>query len=191
MKSRILKYILIFIVITVINALLSHFAVLNYSIVPGITEVYFAVAFMIAFTLWFGLWGAIAAYLGCFIGAGLFDMLPLSINLYWSFADVWQVIIPLIAFRFLNADTGLTTKKDFLIFLIFGIVLNNAVGAAWGTIMYAAADVITWEHLSTAFLAWFIGNMIVTAIITTLLLKYVSPYIKKAGLTVNKNWFLD
>ena len=75
---------------------------------------------MIAFTLWFGVWGAVAAYVGCVIGAGIPAGLPLSVNLYWSLADLWQVLIPLIAFALLKADVGLRTKRDFAVFLTFG-----------------------------------------------------------------------
>ncbi|RJS78776.1 hypothetical protein CW713_09050 [Methanophagales archaeon] len=57
---------------------------------------------------------------------------PLNINLYWSLANLWQVLIPLIAFKRFDADIGLRTRRDFLIFLIFGWLLNNLVGASWG-----------------------------------------------------------
>ena len=86
-------YLIILIIITIINSLLSHFAVITWQIAPGVSGLYFAVAFMIAFTLWFGVWGAIAAYIGCFIGAGMSTGLPPVVNAYWSLADFWQVLI--------------------------------------------------------------------------------------------------
>ncbi len=169
-------YLAIFIVIIIINSLLAHFAVISWQIAPGVAGLYFAVAFMIAFTLWFGVWGAIAAYIGCFIGAGVTAGMSLGVNAFWSLADLWQVLIPLIAFKTSGADVGLKTKKDFLIFLIFGLVLNNLAGAGWGAITFAAGE-ISWKQ--DIFVSWFITNLIVTIVITPLLLIYLTPRIKR------------
>jgi hypothetical protein len=181
-------YVLILVVTIVINLLLARFAVIATPIAPGVAAIYVAVAFMIAFALWFGLWGAIAAYVGSFIGAGLLSGIPLDINSYWSLADLWQVLIPLIAFRALNADVGLRTKRDFLIFLIFGWILNNLIGAIWGAITLILGGIALWNEFSVLFTGWFVGNLIVTIIITPLLLRFVTPFIKKYGLYVKGYW---
>ncbi|MFC1905577.1 hypothetical protein ACFLXL_02075 [Chloroflexota bacterium] len=188
-KNRVYTLALICLIVTILNVVLSRFAAVTCPIVPGAASLYFAIGFMITFTLWFGLWGAIAAYLGCFIGAGLLMGMPLSVSLYWSLADLWQVIIPLVAFRTLHAGTGLQTKRDFLIFLAFGIMLNNVVGAAWGSSMLAVGGQIQWDEVAGTFAGWLIGNIIITSVIGILLLKFVTPYVIKAGLTVEKYWF--
>lgn len=183
-QKSVYTYLIILIIITIINSLLSRFAIISWQIAPGVAGLYFAVAFMIAFTLWFGVWGAIAAYIGCFIGAGMTAGLPPDVNVYWSLADLWQVLIPLIAFKTLGADVGLKTKRDFLIFLIFGLVLNNLVGAIWGSITIMPG--FSWKQ--DIFVSWFITNLIVTIVITPLLLRYITPYIKKSGLYVRNYW---
>jgi integral membrane sensor domain MASE1 len=142
---------------------------------------------MIPFTLWFGAWGAIAAYAGCIFGA-LGDM-PLSVNLYWSLADLWQVLIPLIAFKLFHADISLKSKRDFLIFLVFGCLLNSLVGAIWGSTMLSVGGVSGWSDALNTLVTWFTGNLIVTLVITTLLLKYVTRYVVNQGLFVKKYWF--
>ena len=187
-KHGIYRNLIILLVVAIINALLSHFAAVAWPSAPGIAALYFAVAFMIPFTLWFGAWGAIAAYAGCVIGVGLFTM-PLSVNLYWSLADLWQVLIPLVAFRRFHADVGLKTGRDFLIFLIFGWLLNNLAGAVWGSTMLSVGGISTWNSVPTTLVVWFAGNLIVTVVITTALLKYVKPYIAKPGLLVKEYWF--
>lgn len=48
---------------------------------------------MIVFARWYGIWGGISAYLGCKIEAGILADLPLSLNVIWSLADLWQVLI--------------------------------------------------------------------------------------------------
>ncbi len=178
-------YLIILVIISIINLLLSSFAVITWQIAPGVSGLYFAVAFMIAFTLWFGVWGAIAAYIGCFIGAGMTAGMTPNINAFWSLADLWQVLIPLIAFRTSGADVGLKTKRDFLIFLIFGLVLNNVMGAGWGAITFAPGGIL-WKQ--DIFAGWLIGNLIVTIIITPLLLRYITPYIKRSGIYVKNYW---
>jgi len=187
-KSRIYKYIIIFVIATVINSLLARFADITFPSAPGVSSLYFAVAFMIVFTLWFGAWGAIAAYLGCVIGSGI-GYVPFSVNLYWSLADLWQVLIPLVAFKAFHADIGLKTKRDFLIYLVFGWFLNCLIGAIWGSTMLAVGGVIGSGEVLKTFTSWFVGDLIVVIVITTLLLKYVTGYIVKSGLYVKNYWF--
>ncbi|MBE3145053.1 MAG: MASE1 domain-containing protein [Planctomycetes bacterium] len=164
--------------IALANILLARYAALSTSAIPGVVTFYFAVAFMIAFALWFGTWGAIAAYVGCLVGSGIPAGLPLPVNLYWSLADVWQVLIPLAAFRILKADTGLKTKRDFAVFFAFAWLLNNLAGAAWGTTMFVVNGKFSAEF-SNVFLNWFIGNLAVTFLITPVLLKLGTPILKR------------
>lgn len=184
-QNELYIYLTFLIIITIINSLLSRFAIISWQIAPGVAGLYFAVAFMIAFTLWFGIWGAIAAYIGCFIGAGMTAGMPPNVNAFWSLADLWQVLIPLIAFRTLGADVGLKTKRDFLIFLVFGLVLNNLAGAGWGAITFTAGG-ISWRQ--DIFVGWLTGNLIVTIVITPLLLRYITPFIRRSGIYVKNYW---
>jgi hypothetical protein len=187
-EHRIYKYLIILVIVTAINALLARFAYLAWPDAPGVSALYFAVAFMIPFTLWFGAWGAMAAYAGCIIGAGL-GTVPFGVNLYWSLADLWQVLIPLVAFKQFHADISLKSKRDFFIFLVFGWLLNNLVGAIWGSTMLAAGGVSAWSDVLSTLGVWFVGNLIVTIVITTLLLKYATRYIVKWNINVKKYWF--
>jgi hypothetical protein len=187
-EHRIYRYLIILVIVAAINTLLARFATVVWSSAPGASDLYFAIAFMIPFTLWFGAWGAIAAYAGCIIGAGLGTM-PFSVNLYWSLADLWQVLIPLIAFKLFHADVSLKSKRDFFIFLVFGCLLNSLVGASWGSTMLSAGGVSGWSDALYTLVTWFTGNLIVTLVITTLLLKYVTRYVVNQGLFVKKYWF--
>jgi hypothetical protein len=181
--SKITK-IVIFFLVTSANILLAQFAALTFSSAPGIITLYFAVAFMIVFTLWFGVWGAVAAYIGCLIGAGIPAGLPASVNLYWSLADLWQVLIPLLAFALLKADAALRTKRDFVVFLIFGWLLNNLAGAIWGAGTFVLSGQFHMSDFNNLFANWFLTNLIVTIIITPLLLRFFTPIIKKKGFLI-------
>ena len=181
-------YVLILLVLTLINALLARFGVLAGFIGIGSSQMYVAVPFMIAFALWFGGWGAIAAYLGCFIGGGLLGGMPLDVNAYWSLADLWQVLIPLAAFRLLDGDVSLRTGRDLSIFLVFAVLLNNMVGAAWGASALALGELASWSEVSELFVGWLCGNVLLTLIIAPLLLYFITPYVKRANLYVSGYW---
>jgi hypothetical protein len=182
------EHIAIFIGLVIVNTLLAAFGEITTTVAPGVSAFYIAVAFMIAFALWFGGWGVLAAYLGCFIGAGLTGGVPPAVNLYWSLADVWQVLIPLAAFRALHADIGLSNARDFGIFLAFGWFLNNLAGAAWGAGTLAMGGVIPWAGVQATFTSWFMGNLLVTILITPPLLVLLTPGLRRAGLLVKGTW---
>ncbi len=174
-----LKRIALFVAVTFVNIELARFAALSISNVPGVVTFYFAVAFMVPFALWFGALGGVAAYVGCVIGSGIPAGLPWQVNLYWSLADLWQVLIPLLAFKILKADIGLRSKRDFGVFLLFGVVLNNLAGAAWGSVMFVLSGQFAYADFSGLFSNWFLGNMLVTVLIAPLLLRYITPALKK------------
>lgn len=188
-KKALVAYLAIFVVITIINAILARFGVIARPIGPGSSGLYVSVAFMIAFALWFGGWGAIAAYVGCILGAGWLGGMPLEVSLYWSLADLWQVVIPLAAFKAFDADVGLRTRRDLLIFLVFGWLLNNVVGAGWGASTLAIAGIASWSDVVGIFIGWLIGNLIVTILITPVLLRCLTPRIRAAGLLVKEGYW--
>ena len=181
-------YVLVMLIALVINTILARFAVVTWPIGPGVASVYFAVAFMIVFALWFGGWGVIAAYVGCYIGAGVLAGMSHVVALYWSLADVWQVFIPLVAFRTFKANIDLRTRKDISIFLVFGVILNNFIGAGWGAVTLAIGKVIPWSNAIFIFASWFATNLMVTAIITTPMLKYLTLHVRRARLSVSGYW---
>jgi hypothetical protein len=184
------SFLILMIGLIIINTLLARFAVLAlpFSGAPGVSSLYIAIAFMILFTLWFGGYGAIAAYAGCFIGSGVLGGIPLQVNWYWSLSGLWQVLIPLVAFRMLHVDLTLDKRRDLIIFVIFGLVINNAFGALWGTVTLAMGNMIAWADVTPAFFAWLIGNVIVTAFIVPLALRHGTPHIRKTKVFVRNYW---
>lgn len=183
-------YVNIFLFLVLLNSLLSRFAVINspLSSAPGVSSMYVAVAFMIVFALWHGIWGALSAYIGCMIGAGILADMPFSLNVAWSLADLWQVIIPLAAFSYFGANIRLRTKKDIAIFVLFGCIINNLIGAFWGALTLVIYGITEWEAFSMTFLGWFIGNIIVTLLIVPFMLHYVTPYIQQTESYVKGYW---
>ncbi len=187
-KRTLCTYLALFPALVLVTTILARFGVIARPIGLGSSGLYFSVAVMIVFALWFGGWGVLAAYLGCIIGAGWLGGMPFGINLYWSLADVWQVLIPLAAFRVFNADVGLRTKRDCAVFIVFGWLLNNVVGAAWGASTLALGGLAVWSGVTGIFTGWLIGNLIVTAAIAPLLLRYGTPWLEEHELLVRGYW---
>ncbi len=183
-RGKLIAGIGVLVVATIINALLAKYAAIPLSDIPGAASVYPAVAFMIAFGLWYGWLGIFAAYLGCFIGAGMLNQMAIDINLYFSLADLWEVLIPVAAFRAFGADVSLSTRRDWVILIVFGWLLNNLVGAAWGSAALVLGGMMPWSGFFNSFVRWFLGNLLAVAVLSPLILKYLSPVMRRTNLPI-------
>lgn len=183
------SFLILEIVLILIVTLLARVSVLlSPATETGVATFFVAVAFMLIFTFWFGGYGAIASYVGCFFGAGVLSGMPLDVALYWSLANLWQVLIPLIAFRVFEADVGIENRRDLFHLVLFGVIINNIVGAAWGAVSMAVGGLINTSQLMAVFTPWFIGNVIVTIIIVPLALHYLTPKVRRSKLFVRNYW---
>jgi hypothetical protein len=155
----------------------------------GVSWFYIAVAFTILFTLWFGAYGAIAAYVGTLLGAGLFAVegfrLHPEIALIWAVSGLLQAFIPLVAVRAFEVDLTLKNTRDWTYVLLFGVLINNIVGAAWGAWTLSLLEP---GNTTGIFSAWLIGNIIVTLIIVPLALRHLTPKVQKSKLFVKQYW---
>lgn len=171
-----------------LNSMVGKFVVFSFEALPGVSYYYFVVALMIVFTLWFGMWGAFAAYFGCFIGANLLSNIPPLVGLYMSFADFLQVIIPFWACRYFNIDISLKTRRDLIAIILFGVFINNFVGALWGSFSLAIGQVILYSDIGTSFYVWFIGNIVICIIFIPILLHCLTSRVREHELFVKGLW---
>lgn len=183
------SFLFLVIALIIINTCLSRLAII---ITPagenGVAVIYFPIAIMLLFTLWFGVYGAIAAYVGNFFGAGLLSGVPFEVSIYWSFATLWQVLIPLIAFRVFDANVGIENSRDLFHLVLFGVILNNIVGAAWGAYTLAAGNIIPESQVMGTFSTLVVGNIVVTLLIVPLALRHFTPKVRKSKLFVKSYW---
>ena len=190
------SFVILTLVLIVVNTIIARLCVIALPggiLLPGgaagVSTLYFAVALMILFTLWFGAYGAIAAYAGTLIGSGLLNpAIPPVVAIYWSIAGLLQVLIPLVAFRTFKGDLTLENRRDWTLLLLFGVLINNIVGAAWGTWTLALGNVIAASQIVSVFSLWLIGNIIVTIIIVPLALRHLTPKVQKSKLFVKYYW---
>ena len=184
------SFVILTFVLIIVNTLLAWLSV---RLVPagasGVSWISIAVAFMILFTLWFGAYGAIAAYVGTLLGSGLLATDSLrqhpEIAIVWAVAGLLQVLIPLVAVRVFEVDLTLETRRDWTIVLLFGVLINNVVGAAWGA---WTLSLVVPGNMVSIFTAWLIGNIIVTILIVPLGLRYVTPKVQRSKLFVKNYW---
>ena len=186
------SFVILTLVLIVVNTIIAWLCVIALpGGVGGVSMLYVAVAFMILFTLWFGAYGAIAAYAGTLIGSGLLSTNPAlhgGVAIYWSIAGLLQVLIPLVALRTFEADLSLENRRDWTLLLLFGVLINNVVGAAWGAYTLALGNVITSSQIGSTFTLWLIGNIIVTVLIVPLALRHLTPKVQKSKLFVKYYW---
>jgi hypothetical protein len=181
-------HIALFFLLVCINALVAKFVVFSFELAPGVSTIYLVIVLMVVFTLWFGMYGAVAAYAGCFIGAGLLGGVPPGVNVFWSLADFWEVIIPLLAFRYFSADPGLRSWRDLGILVVFGILLNSVAGAIWGSLSLAAGGVIPWSGIASVFYVWLVSNVLVSIVLIPVILRVLTPVIQDHELFIRGYW---
>ncbi|MFA6226022.1 MAG: hypothetical protein WC620_07590 [Methanoregula sp.] len=186
------SFVILTLVLIVVNTIIARLCVI---VLPGgaggVSALYIAVAFMILFTLWFGAYGAIAAYAGTFIGSGLLSTngaISANVAIYWSIAGLLQVLIPLVALRTFEVDLNLENRRDWTPLLLFGVLINNIVGAAWGAYTLAFGNVITSSQIGSVFSLWLVGNIIVTVLIVPLALRHFTPKVQRSKLFVKYYW---
>jgi hypothetical protein len=184
------SFVILTFILIIVNTLLTYASV---RFLPGsaagIAYIFPAVAFMILFTLWFGGYGAIAAYVGTLVGSGLMVSEILAKNpgvaVLWAVAGLLQVLIPLVAVRSFDIDLTLENRRDVSLIILFGVVINNLVGAAWGAWTLALVEP---ESMGSIFSTWLIGNVVVTLLIVPLALRVITPKIQKSKLFVKYYW---
>jgi integral membrane sensor domain MASE1 len=184
------SFVILTFVLILVNTVLAYVSV---KVIPasvgGVAYIFPAIAFMILFTLWFGGYGAIAAYSGTLLGAGLLGSEILLKNpqvaIIWAVAGLLQVLIPLVAVRSFEIDLTLENRRDVSLIILFGVVINNIIGAAWGAWTLGLVEP---GMMGSIFSTWLIGNVIVTILLVPVALKVFTPKLQKSRLFVKNYW---
>lgn len=138
--------------------------------------------------VWFGGWGVLAGMFFPFISNALSGSAPIPVSAAYLPANFLQAFLAAWAFRGLKADPRLRTTRDWVIWVVVGVLLANFLGAFWGTYVLTWFGMITASARPTALLGWFFGNSIPSLIFGSILLKYVSPMVLRSKAFV-KGWW--
>ena len=184
------SFVILTLVLILINTVLAWVSVTFLTTgTSGVALVYLAVVTMILSTLWFGAYGVIAAYVGTLLG-GLLSTPVLvqhpEIAVIWAIAGLLQVIIPLVAVRMFGVDLTLANRRDWTIVLLFAVLINNLVGAAWGA--FSLSLLPGQINFTSVFLSWLISNIVLTLITVPLGLKFLTEKVSGSKLFVKQYW---
>ena len=138
--------------------------------------------------IWFGWWGGIAAGLFPLISNSLSGSAPLPVSIAYLPANILQGMVAAWAFRHYKASPSLDEGRDWGIWILWGALVPNAIGAAWGSTMLVAFGMITQAAQLVTFLGWFVGNSIPTIILGSLILKFVSPLVVRSKAFCKGYW---
>jgi len=129
------RHIVVTALATGVAAILAIYAVIAAPVAPfpGVSGLYLAAAIYVPLSLWLGMWGCLAGYFSCVIlgfvsGFGMWSF-------YWSLADFFEGLVPLLAFRILKADVdiGAGLKRKNELYIILGILIIDLIIAAIAT----------------------------------------------------------
>ncbi len=129
------RHLVVTAIATGVAALLAIYAVIAAPVAPfpGVSGLYIAAAIYVPLSLWLGMWGCISGYFSCVIlgfvsGFGAWSF-------YWSLADFFEGLVPLLAFRAFKADVdiGANLEKQKELYIILGVLVIDLIVAAIAT----------------------------------------------------------
>jgi integral membrane sensor domain MASE1 len=157
----------------------------------GVSPLFIAIGFGIPFALWFGGWAFVIAYLGNFIGAGLLSHLPILVSIPFGAADFIQLCIPMLLYRLLAPRFGVSsigkdvfTVRGFIFFLCVAVIPNNIIGGLYGNLILVVTGQEPGNLFIASWITWSVTNMIIVAILGSILLSQLGPVVERFGLTV-------
>ncbi|HLC02819.1 MAG TPA: hypothetical protein VJK02_07270 [Anaerolineales bacterium] len=158
--------------------------------IPGVGALFIAMGFGVPFTLWFGGWGLVIGFIGTSIGAGILTGLPLPIALAFGVGDVILFGSLLVLYRGLARRFGVDplgrdvyTGKGFLFFFLVAGNIPHILGGIYGIIVLYNVGFIPPDAIPVAFAGLWLGNVIVVTIISSIVLRLLSPVVERLGLT--------
>lgn len=129
------RHIVVTALATGVAAILAIYAVIAAPVAPfpGVSGLYLAAAIYVPLSLWLGMWGCLAGYFSCVIlgfvsGFGAWSF-------YWSLADLFEGLVPLLAFRIMKADVdiGANLERKNELYIILAILVIDLIIAAIAT----------------------------------------------------------
>ncbi|MHA1488352.1 MAG: hypothetical protein ACTSRI_01705 [Promethearchaeota archaeon] len=100
---------------------------------PGVSGLYLAAAIYVPLSLWLGIWGCLAGYFSCVIlgfvsGFGVWSF-------YWALADLFEGLVPLVAYRAFkaNVDIGKDMRRPKALYILLALLVINLIISAFAT----------------------------------------------------------
>lgn len=163
-----------------IVAMMGYYGIRFADVGGGVSQIYPAIAFIIAFGIWFGSWGVAGVYVGAVLG-GMMAGYSFEHSAILMTADALEAAVPAILYRVLNSSPIVYNPRSFIDFLFISVLLTNFLGASVGILL------IGLPIFGSNWMTWFLGNIVVTAILLPVLTVSFSEVIKRAGYIVGRH----
>ncbi len=161
-----------------IIAVLQIISILGFSISAVILSLSIAVSLYAVAGLWFGVWGILGSCVGMIIGNSI-GGLPVSMVLLFQLATIFEIAVPMLAFRYFAADPKLRDLRSWVIWILSASVIASGISSifsAWTVILGQAAP----EFWLYAILpGWFGSSAIGRAVLGGLALVVLTPFIQR------------
>lgn len=160
--------------------------------IKGLGTIFFPIIFGLPFALWFGGWVLVIAYIGNTVGAGIMLGIPLPQSMAFGVADLIQLCIPMILYRLLAGQFGVSaigkdalTLRGFIFFAVVAVLPWNILGGLYGTVMLIAFSFVPPESFWLTWGTWSISNVVLLLVAGPIILSQIGPIVERAGLTVH------
>jgi hypothetical protein len=161
-----------------IIAVLQAISMLGFSVSMVIVSLNIAVSLYVVGGIWFGVWGILGACIGMIIGNSIGGM-PISIVLLFQICTVFEVFLPMLAFRYFKCDPRARDVKSIVVFVLFGALVNSLIGSFWSAWYVLLGQTAPKFWLVAVFPGWFGGEAIGRTIIGLIALWVLSPFIMR------------
>ena len=158
----------------------------------SVSALYVGMGFLIPFVMWFSGWGIVIGVIGAIVGAGILAGMPVAQAVPFGLVEIAVQIPFLIAYRLLAPKFGVSpigkdifTAKGFIFYFVVAVILAQLWSAVSGNLTLYAMGFVPADALPLSTMGWWFGNMIVTAVIGTILLKALTSVVERLGLTVH------
>ncbi|MEM2896742.1 MAG: hypothetical protein QW265_01230 [Candidatus Bathyarchaeia archaeon] len=161
-----------------VGAVAGTFGSLAIPLGYGVTGFWPGVAVQAVGSIWFGLWGVAAGFLFPFVSNTLAGA-PLYVSFAYLPSNLIQGLFPALTFKYMKLDPRLRSAKDYIMYIVSGVIINNILGALWAVTALQGIGLITVASVPLFFSGWTIGNGVPSLIFGIILLKALSPMIVK------------
>ncbi|MGY5861724.1 MAG: hypothetical protein RTU09_05075 [Candidatus Thorarchaeota archaeon] len=157
--------------------------------IPGVGALWWPNGLQVAFGSWFGMWGVLAVTAGNILGCILAGT-PVVFGASLSVWIIFQSLLPAAGFRHFGADPALKTTRDWMILIVL-VLVSSAISATFGIAVVTMFGYIpAWFDASWwfAWFVWALGDSLMGILIGGILLRGLTPVVKRAGLYVEGWW---
>ncbi|MDG7036996.1 MAG: hypothetical protein JRN32_01320 [Nitrososphaerota archaeon] len=172
-------HIAIFALLIGIGAVTGSFGSIAFPLGYGVSGFWPGVAVQAVGSIWFGLWGALAGGLFPFISNSLSGA-PLYVSLAYFPSNFIQGLLPFLVFKYLKVDPRLNNWVGYAAYVLFAVIINNALGATWAVTALTSFHLITVTSTPLFFSGWLIGNGLPSLIFGIIVLKILSKTVVRS-----------